>query len=805
MQFKSLKSRIAVVFLTLILLIQIVGSIAIKLSIEKNARASVNEQLQIGERIFRSLLEQNGENLSQGARILATDYGFRQAIASNDYETVLSALSNHQSRIGADIAIFYAPGRDSLTISGSLPEDVARGKVSALIKSAQNNGDTRDFVVFKNQPYQLVAVPVKAPLTIGWIVMGFKINNELAQKLNKLSNLEVTFISKSNDSHWSSMASTLNMASSEELVAISAEKISKKSSSDHPDNSEIDIGKTDYGTRYVAIFDTPDQALFAVLQRSIDEATAPYKTLQLNLLILTIIGALVFIAGIFYISKRITMPITELAETAKQLEAGNYDIMVHSDRKDELGKLGNAFNSMSEAIASREKSILKLAYWDEMTQLPNRASFMLQLGQAMAVAKEKNESLSVLVMDLDRFKQINNILGQSSGDELLHAVAERISSSTRRKSDVVARFGGDEFAVLLPTANIAIGLSVASALIKTLETPIQVNDQFVDITAGLGIATYPDHAENEEQLLSRAEMAMYKSKASNSGAIVFEPAFDISSQDNLSLSSELKSAISNKELALYIQPKIDLITRKVCSTEALIRWKHPKKGLVFPDEFIPFAEHTGLIRSISLLMLSEAAALSATWRDHGIYIPIAVNISARDLIDHDLPNKLNNILNTHHVDTSAISLEITESSIMDDPLRAQQTLDNLSQMGVKLAIDDFGTGYSSLSYLKRLPVSELKIDKSFVLKMEEDDSDSKIVRSTIDLGHNLGLKVVAEGIENEKVWDLLKEMGCDYGQGYFMSKPMPAQDFLVWMSRWDDSGTQQVKSIAKRIPKKRLS
>jgi len=780
MQFKRLKTRIAVVFLTLILFIQLLGSMSIRLSIEKNARASVNEQLQIGERIFRSLLEQNGENLSQGARILAADYGFRQAIASNDYETVLSALTNHQSRIGADLAVFYSSARDSLAISGNMPEEVAREKVISLVKSAQSNGDTRDFVVYKHQPYQLVAVPVKAPLTIGWIIMGFKINNELAQKLNTLSNLEVTFISKSSDSQWSSMASTLSMAATDQLVKLSADSASRTLG-----NSEVFIGKTDYGTRYVSIFDKSDQALFAVLQRSIDQATAPYKSLQLNLLLLTIIGAIAFVAVTFYISKRITKPITDLAETARQLEAGNYAIRIHSDRKDELGKLSNAFNSMSEAIASLEKSILKQAYWDEMTQLPNRASFMMQLGQAMAEAKEKHEPLSVLVMNLDRFKQINNVLGHSSGNDLLYAVAERISSSTRRKSDVVARLGGDEFAVLLPTANIEAGLNVAATLIKNLEAPIQINDQFVDVTAGPGIATYPDHADNEEQLLSRAEMAMHASKTRHAGATAYDPVFDISSQDNLSLASELKMAISNRELSLFIQPKIDLMTSKVSSTEALIRWNHPQKGMIYPDSFIPFAEQSGLIRNISLLMLAEAAKLSATWGEQGIFIPIAVNISARDLIDLDLPNKLSNILKEHRVDHSAISLEITESSIMDDPLRAQQTLDNLARMGIKLAIDDFGTGYSSLSYLKRLPVSELKIDKSFVLKMEQDDSDSKIVRSTIDLGHNLGLKVVAEGIENKKVWDLLKTMGCDFGQGYFMSRPIAAKDFVAWLEQWN--------------------
>jgi len=238
---------------------------------------------------------------------------------------------------------------------------------------------------------------------------------------------------------------------------------------------------------------------------------------------------------------------------------------------------------------------------------------------------------------------------------------------------------------------------------------------------------------------------------------------------------------------MYVQPKIDIATSQLTSLEALVRWKHPVKGFIFPDQFIPFAEQTGYIQLISQWMLNEAARYSQIWNAMNLHYPIAVNISTRDLIDQELPDKISDIFKTYQIDNSSLSLEITESSIMDDPVRALATLDKLSSMNIKLSIDDFGTGYSSLAYLKRLPVNELKIDKSFILKMEQDESDKKIVQSTIDLGHNLGLKVVAEGIENQIVWDLLRKMGCDSGQGYYMSKPMPANDFANWISLWDKS------------------
>jgi len=327
-------------------------------------------------------------------------------------------------------------------------------------------------------------------------------------------------------------------------------------------------------------------------------------------------------------------------------------------------------------------------------------------------------------------------------------------------------------------------MNIAQKLLQAFEKPIQLDDNFVDITAGIGIANYPAHSNQIEQLLSFAEIAMQVSKAKKCGPVVFDPSFDAGSNVNLTLASELKNSIQNNELMLFVQPKIDLKSRVVTSVEALIRWKHPTRGMVFPDQFIPFAEQTGLIREITLWMIAEASNVSAQWLEKGISIPIAVNISARDLIDSDFPNKVSEILKSMGSNTSLISLEVTESSIMDDPHRAKQTLLHLSEMGIKLAIDDFGTGYSSLSYLKELPVSELKIDKSFVMHIEDNLNDRIIVSSTIELAHNMGLHVVAEGIENIKVWKFLQEMNCDYGQGYYMSKPIPVSDFEAWHQQW---------------------
>ncbi|MFA9219433.1 MAG: putative bifunctional diguanylate cyclase/phosphodiesterase, partial [Sphingomonadaceae bacterium] len=362
--------------------------------------------------------------------------------------------------------------------------------------------------------------------------------------------------------------------------------------------------------------------------------------------------------------------------------------------------------------------------------------------------------------------------------------ARSVSCTGRQSSAQVARMGGDEFAVLLPGATLEQALLVAAEVLQALETPLSLEDQMVDIGAGVGVAGFPLHGEDGEALLSMAEVAMYAAKQRNDGAVVYDSAFDKSSEKSLGLLTELRNAIERNEFRLHVQPKIMLETGKVVGMESLVRWVHPERGNVFPDEFIPFAEQTGFIRVLTRWVLDQSAALCHELADKGIHLKVSVNLSTRDLLDQDLPVKFADILARHQLAPSSFCLEITESAIMDDPVRAQQTLERLHAMGVDLSIDDFGTGYSSLAYLKRLPVDELKIDKSFVLNMENDEGDTKIVRSTIELGHAMGLRVVAEGIESEAVWRLLLKHGCDQGQGYFMSRPIPGDQLVAWLEKW---------------------
>ena len=349
---------------------------------------------------------------------------------------------------------------------------------------------------------------------------------------------------------------------------------------------------------------------------------------------------------------------------------------------------------------------------------------------------------------------------------------------------LLARLGGDEFSILLPHADVDAAMAMAASIAKAFEAPLSFDDQTVDLSASMGIACWPQHALDTDNLLGRAEIAMYVAKRKTTVLELYDAALDSSSNQTLSLLSELRHAVEHNELRLFLQPKIALDSGRVVAAEAVVRWQNPVRGLVSPDAFIPFAEQTGFVRQLTLWMFDEAARQWAGLQLPDQALRISVNLSTRDLLDLDFPARLDVLLAKHQVAPEGFCLEITESAIMDDPLRAESTLNRLSERGFKLSIDDFGTGYSSLAYLKRLPVNELKIDKSFVMGMERDPDNAKIVRSTIDLAHNMGLSVVAEGVENVEIWHLLREQKCDEAQGYFMGKPMPVDAFKTWRNRW---------------------
>ncbi|MHA4871389.1 putative bifunctional diguanylate cyclase/phosphodiesterase [Duganella sp. PWIR1] len=783
--FRSIESRIVTLFLVLIVAVQVVGLVVIQRGIESNARAAISAELNNGTKVFRRLLEQNAQSLRFGARLLARDTAFVAAIGNNDESdraTIESALANSGRRIKASLSMLIGDDRSISATTNPAQSKGLEKMALSMLDAAEAADGAIGIAIVDDRPFQIVAMPIKAPITIGWIVMTFPIDRQLANEMREVSSLQTSVLTRDRQGSWLPVGSTF-VGPSAQTVVDQLQALPQAPTGPF----DMVVETTQYSARLMTIGEDGGQTASVLLARSFDEATADYRRLEQWLIGLTLGGIFASALAIVFTAKRIAQPISQLVVTAKRLEEGDYKVVIDSRREDEIGQLAHAFDAMREGIAKREQEIRRLAYWDTLTNLPNRAQFVLLLNDALHEARRREEALFVLMMDLDRFKHVNDVMGHSFGDALLRQVAGRLQlllANRRQSSAQVARLGGDEFAVLLPATNIDAAQLMAAEILQALETPLSLEDQMVDIGAGLGIAGYPAHADDGETLLSMAEVAMYAAKQRNDGAVVYDAVMDKSSAKSLSLLTELRNAIERDEFRLHVQPKISLQTGRVVGMESLVRWAHPERGNVFPDEFIPFAEQTGFIRILTRWVMEKSAELCRELASKGHHLKVSVNLSTRDLLDQDLPAKFADLLARHKLTPGSFCLEITESAIMDDPVRAQNTLERLSAMGLDLSIDDFGTGYSSLAYLKRLPVNELKIDKSFVLNMEKDEGDTKIVRSTIDLGHNMGLRVVAEGIESEAVWRLLAELGCDQGQGYFMSRPIPGDQLIPWLEKW---------------------
>src|SRR5437660_998188 len=444
--------------------------------------------------------------------------------------------------------------------------------------------------------------------------------------------------------------------------------------------------------------------------------------------------------------------------------------------------VAGASKRLRRQAAEKEEQALS----DGLTGLPNRTMFQNLLERAMTGIGRRNKMGVIMLMDLDRFKDVNDTLGHHNGDLLLQRIGSRLQS-VLRDTESVARLGGDEFAILLPEVpDRQSVVPVVRRVLKVLEEPVVVGGLALQCEGSIGIALFPDHGTTVESVMRAADVAMYMAKENRSGYEFYDARRHEHRHDagRLALISELRRAMDETELVLYYQPKICLNTGLAQGVEALARWHHPERGLLSPDEFIPLAERSNLLRPMTLYLLDSALRQCNAWRVCGLEVSVAVNLSMQNLIDLRLPNDLARLLTSWRLPPGSLELEITESTIMADHRRAMTILSRLNKMGVTLTVDDFGTGYSSLAYLQSLPVSSIKIDKSFVLTMAEDPSNATIVQSTIDLGHNLGLKVVAEGVENVDSYNKLAELGCDYAQGFFLSRPLSPEKATLWLEEF---------------------
>jgi len=447
-----------------------------------------------------------------------------------------------------------------------------------------------------------------------------------------------------------------------------------------------------------------------------------------------------------------------------------------------LALCGVVLLSHQRRIERQAKQSRHQALHDALTGIANRVLLVDRIEQALNAAERHGEHVALLLLDLNRFKEINDTLGHHAGDVLLKEVARRLNGAVRGY-DTVARLGGDEFAVLLPRVNsVEHAREISERMLKAVQRPVNVNGTIVDVSGSIGTAVFPAHSSTSTELLQHADIAMYTAKRGRLGTAMYDPSADQHSTAQLSLLGELRHAIAAGELVLHYQPKVSTGSGRPLGVEALVRWQHPTRGLLPPGEFIPLAEDSDLIQPLTDVVLAEALRQHGAWRSAGMLVPISVNIATRSLLDTEFPDRVSRLLSRNAVAPDQLTLEITESAVITDPIAAADVLSRLRGLGVRLSIDDFGTGYSSMTYLQSMPLSELKIDRRFITALESSHGNEAIVRAILQMAHALELEVVAEGVEDESTWAALEAMGCDVAQGYYLCRPVPAAELTSWLA-----------------------
>jgi diguanylate cyclase (GGDEF)-like protein len=746
----ALRTRIAVTFLLLLAAVLAAALGAVLATNRDSAGREVQRQLDVGALVFSRLLESNRRQLTQAAQAVSADYGFREAVAARDTDTLASALENSGERIGAAMVVLTTLNGNVIATSGTHLPAGAPFPIAALQRTAGSTGSGATLMVDKGRIYQIVTVSVRSPLPVAWIAMGFEFDDKAARELADITGLAVT-LSVNSDGRWSNVISTV------------------------PERS---LWTTDVVTRRIELSKTGNTEIVAVLSRSLADARAPFERLTKVLFVIAAVSLVAFALAAFWLARNITRPLQDLTLVVDRMRAGTYDAESNVQRDDELGVLAEGLHLMQTAVQTRDQSIRRLAYEDALTGLMNRTAFNGALEEALRAAA--GAPIGVAVINLHRFRRINEHLGYSVGDAVLTEIAARIAAVPSVKS-AVARLAADQFAAFTQLADRGDLHAWGTSLLLALAEPVIVEAQPIDISATLGLVLSAESGASHDELMRCADLALECARREKRALAIYKEALKPAARDQISLLGELRHAVEHDELQLYFQPKIELRTGRVAGAEVLLRWQHPVRGLLMPLDFIPFAEQTGFIRWLTRWTLDHSMAQAAQWHRSGLALNLAVNISAEDIGDSRFDSRVAALLSRHQLPPSLLTLELTETGFIDDPNRALQMLDAIAALGVALSIDDFGTGYSSLSHLARMPVDEMKIDRSFVQSLESDPEFATVVRSAIDMGHGLGLKVVAEGIETSSAANTLREFGCDIAQGYFYAKPMPLDAFTAWM------------------------
>ena len=770
---RSLQSKIFILFIVLLLIVQLLSFFTTYQANRTLEKTQISNSIGKAKALFVSQFTNRTYYLSAFVETVAKDYALK-SVFQDDTKSFLYALNNHRKRINANIAIAITPdGKiigELLTYQNKQGElKIKKGPEQGQIFNHQHwliQGKSDNLYQLNDQIYQLSLAPLKSGgRPIGWIGFGYLLNNSLANDFAKLTNVEISFL--------------INPEKNNTPIHVLASS-AKQNNKNHDSfiKSLMQHHNNNYVFDQLPLGEINNSNLIALMYKAKADVLKNIQVGWWQLLIFFALTLALSLLGAFYISAGITRPIKQLITQAQSIAHGNYNESVQIKDSKELRQLSYEFNYMKESIIAREQTINHRADHDPLTDLPNRNRLLkILLTRASSTNAEQNNYI-LLRVNIRRISEFINTLGHQVGDKIILEVANRLKSSTVEHE--LFHLGNDEFMLLTPKQSIEL---LVSNLMTTLEPLYHYENIQLHLQYFIGIALSPEHnGENIEEILQKTDVALHYAKTSKSLYQLYDPQFDFNKIERLHLTNSLKTAIDENQLVLYYQPKISLSTLQVSHVEALVRWRHPVKGLVPPDDFISIAEQTGQMDALTRWVSQAAIAQYLTWQKNNININIAINISAENLKGKSYCNFIIDLKKRHNIADFAITLEVLEDAVVADPVQATEILCYLRDNGFKLSIDDYGTGYSSLAQLKQLPVHELKIDKSFVMQLMQNDNDQIIVKSTIELAHSMGLTVVAEGIEDEPTLLWLKDHQCELAQGYFMSKPLAADDFNQWLT-----------------------
>ena len=772
--FRKLQTKVTILYAALFALILVLVAQAVVPTVQANALAATKAELAAASTVFDRIWTMKSLELRDSADLLAQDFGFKAAVATGDQGTIDSALENLKVRRRIDHALLVmADGR----IIGEGGRALKGGEGAILFRALNDNDHVSGVLDINGMAYETISAPVNTPQLIGWLVFATRLDRAQLRTLEQLSAipLQATLVQQGPDRHW--------------------RNVDQRQASASPalDDFITNTGRAGVGApRILATSGGKSIALFSpvaslgggaptvlLLQYPLNRAMAPYAPLLLSLAGLGLLCMVVMVGGSWALARSITRPIALLDDAVGQLGKGEHAEVVVASR-DEIGRLAQNFNAMSVAISEREQRITEMALHDVETGLPNRSAVEARI-QHLRQATEVN-GLVVMAMSIDRIEVLRNAIGYPLVAAMVRELGARICAV--RPDVLCARVSTGRLALVLPLDSIDAATEIAQRLLNDLSGPLTVGDTTVDVGLTIGLAPHfhSDIAIDAARLIEHANIAIDQAH----GAHLKIAAFDANAYGdparNLSLMSELNQAQTNGELSLYYQPKYDLRTGRIASMEALCRWRHATRGPIAPDLFIVMAEETGHIQPLTDWVLDRALADQQIIRAAGFDLPVAVNLSGQMAGDRAFAERAIAAIARSH---GKITVEITETAVIANPDEALAVVDMMARAGIAVSIDDYGSGLSSLAYLKRIQAHELKIDKAFVLAIDQNSRDRLLVKSTIDLAHGLGMKVVAEGVETAEALALLAGMGCDYAQGYHIARPMPVTDLLAYLQQFE--------------------